>query len=71
LGFPVDFPVDFPDQSIGVIHGPRRSPWLSEAVIFFSVLLATVLMSDGRSHWLKGYLLMLAYTFIAASWQGG
>ena len=42
-----------------------------EAVIFFSVLLATVLMSDGRSHWLKGYLLMLAYTFIAASWQEG
>lgn len=38
---------------------------VNTAVIFFSVLLATVLMSDGRSHWLKGYLLMLAYTFIA------
>ena len=39
-----------------------------EAVIFFSVLLVTVLMSDGRSHWLKGYLLMLAYIFIGVSW---
>ncbi|CAK8995477.1 Vacuolar cation/proton exchanger 5 (Ca(2+)/H(+) antiporter CAX5) (Ca(2+)/H(+) exchanger 5) (Protein CATION EXCHANGER 5) [Durusdinium trenchii] len=38
---------------------------VNTAVIFFSVLLATVLMSDGRSHWLKGYLLMLAYVFIA------
>ena len=43
----------------------------AETVIFFSVLLATILMSDGRSHWLKGYILMLAYTFIAASWQQG
>ncbi|CAJ1423664.1 unnamed protein product [Effrenium voratum] len=38
---------------------------INTAVIFFSVLLVTVLMADGRSHWLKGYLLMLAYTFIA------
>ncbi|CAE7807916.1 CAX5 [Symbiodinium sp. CCMP2456] len=38
---------------------------INTAVIFFSVLLVVVLMSDGRSHWLKGYLLMLAYTFIA------
>lgn len=37
-------------------------------MIFFSVLLVTVLMSDGRSHWLKGYLLMLAYIFIGVSW---
>eukprot|EP00434_Breviolum_minutum_P028377 symbB.v1.2.025105.t1/scaffold2405.1/size80018/5 len=37
---------------------------VNTAVIFFSVLLVTVLMSDGRSHWLKGYLLMLAYIFI-------
>eukprot|EP00913_Durusdinium_trenchii_P002824 g2615.t1 len=28
---------------------------VNTAVIFFSVLLATVLMSDGRSHWLKGH----------------
>ena len=50
------------------VYGGRRCFILAdtEAVIFFSVLLVVVLMSDGRSHWLKGYLLMLAYTFIAA-----
>lgn len=37
---------------------------INTAVIFMSVLLVLTLMLDGRGHWLKGYIMMLAYVFI-------
>merc|ERR1712146_382028 len=38
---------------------------INTAVIFLSVMLAFALTMDGRAHWLEGYLLMIAYVFIA------
>jgi Ca2+:H+ antiporter len=39
------------------------------AVIFIAVWLVNYLISDGKSHWLEGILLMTLYIIIAvASW---
>jgi hypothetical protein len=34
-------------------------------VLFISVLLATMMLMDGTSHWLKGALLVMTYVFVA------
>eukprot|EP00929_Paragymnodinium_shiwhaense_P052771 TRINITY_DN2642_c0_g1_i1.p1 TRINITY_DN2642_c0_g1~~TRINITY_DN2642_c0_g1_i1.p1 ORF type:complete len:455 (+),score=113.54 TRINITY_DN2642_c0_g1_i1:83-1447(+) len=38
---------------------------VNTAVIVLSVLLVAMMLQDGYSHWLKGYILMLAYVFVA------
>jgi len=38
---------------------------INTAVIVVSVLLVSMILQDQQAHWLKGYLLMLAYVFIA------
>ena len=35
-------------------------------VLFVSVLLATLMVQDGTSNWLKGALLVLTYVFVSA-----
>eukprot|EP00929_Paragymnodinium_shiwhaense_P052772 TRINITY_DN2642_c0_g2_i1.p1 TRINITY_DN2642_c0_g2~~TRINITY_DN2642_c0_g2_i1.p1 ORF type:complete len:456 (+),score=112.15 TRINITY_DN2642_c0_g2_i1:65-1432(+) len=38
---------------------------VNTAVIILSVLLVALMLQDGFSHWLKGYILMLAYVFVS------
>jgi len=38
---------------------------LNTAVVTFSVMVVTTLLFDGRSNWMKGYLIMVLYGFIA------
>merc|ERR1719362_356400 len=38
---------------------------LNAAVVTFSVMVVTTLLLDGHSNWMKGYLLMVLYGFIA------
>jgi Ca2+:H+ antiporter len=40
------------------------------AVLFVSVLLATVVLQDGTANYLKGLLLVCAYVFVAAGFWG-
>lgn len=35
-------------------------------VLFISVLLASLMIQDGSSNWLKGAMLILTYLFVAA-----
>merc|ERR1719221_2373769 len=39
---------------------------LNIGVMFFSVLVVTVLLLDGRSNWFKGYILVAMFVFIMA-----